>query len=130
MADIVMTNYRFAMDYFFSPKAMEPAEFDNREEVIDFLNEEITRELIEVKGLQLSTGDVHLTGSLFHVVNDLERIGDHATNIMEIGAARRKEKSRFSTKAEHEIENLSGIVTEMLERASALWTSSWTTRTT
>lgn len=50
MADIVMTNYRFAMDYFFSPKAMEPAEFDNREEVIDFLNEEITRELIEVKG--------------------------------------------------------------------------------
>ena len=34
-----------------------------------------------------------------------ERIGDHATNIMEIGAARRKEKSRFSAKAEHEIEN-------------------------
>ena len=117
MADIVMTNYHFAMDYFFSPKAMEPAEFDNREEVIDFLNEEITRELIEVKGLQLSTGDVHLTGSLFHVVNDLERIGDHATNIMEIGAARRKEKSRFSAKAEHEIENLSGIVTEMLEKS-------------
>ena len=85
--------------------------------MIDFLNEEITRELIEVKGLQLSTGDVHLTGSLFHVVNDLERIGDHATNIMEIGAARRKEKSRFSTKAEHEIENLSGIVTEMLEKS-------------
>lgn len=117
MADIVMTNYHFAMDYFFSPKSMDPSEFDNREEVIDFLNEEITRELIEVKGLQLSTGDVHLTGSLFHVVNDLERIGDHATNIMEIGAARRKEKSRFSAKAEHEIENLSGIVTEMLEKS-------------
>lgn len=117
MAEIVMTNYHFAMQYFFTPKGMEPAEFANREDVIDYLNDAITQNLIEVKGLSLDTKDVHLVGSLFHVVNDLERIGDHATNIMEIGAARKKEKTKFSGKAEHEIESLTGIVTSMLEKS-------------
>ena len=56
-------------------------------------------------------------GSLFHVVNDLERIGDHSMNIVEIGSARKKEKLRFSGKAEREIEELSGIVTSMLDKS-------------
>lgn len=117
MADISLSNVRFALDYFASPKGMDCSEFENREEVIDYLNAAITQELIELKGLQLSSGDMHLTGSLFHVVNDLERIGDHATNIMEIGQARKKEKLRFSNKAEHEIEGLSATVLSMLEKS-------------
>ena len=62
-------------------------------------------------------GDGEYALDLLMIAKYFERIGDHATNIMEIGAARRKEKSRFSAKAEHEIENLSGIVTEMLEKS-------------
>ena len=38
-------------------------------------------------------------------------------NIVEIGSARKKEKLRFSGKAEREIEELSGIVTSMLEKS-------------
>ncbi|MDD3335606.1 MAG: Na/Pi cotransporter family protein [Eubacteriales bacterium] len=117
MAEIVCNNYRFAIQYFFAPKGMDESEFNNREEVIDYLNAEITQNLIEVKGLSLGSSDIHLVGSLFHVVNDLERMGDHATNIMEIGAARKKEKSKFSAKAEHEIENLTQLVTSMVEKS-------------
>ncbi|MEG2252244.1 MAG: PhoU domain-containing protein, partial [Clostridia bacterium] len=68
-------------------------------------------------GLKIGSRDVHLVGSLFHVVNDLERIGDHSTNIVEIGTSRKTEKIKFSPKAEHEIEELSGIVTTMLEKS-------------
>ena len=117
MADIVMTNYRFAMQYYFAPKNLPLEEFTNREDVIDYLNAEITQHLIDVRGLTLSQHDVYLVGSLFHVVNDLERIGDHATNIVEIGQSRKKDKIKFSSKAEHEIEELSGLVTEMLEKS-------------
>ncbi len=117
MADIVMTNFQFAMQYYFTPKDLTLEDFDNREQVIDYLNAEITQNLIEMKGLHLGQGDIHLVGSLFHVVNDLERIGDHSMNIVEIGSARKKEKIRFSGKAEHEIEELSGIVTTMLEKS-------------
>lgn len=117
MADIVITNYQFAMQYFFAPKDLSLDEFKNREEVIDYLNAEITQELINVKALALNQLDMHLVGSLFHVVNDLERIGDHSMNIVEIGSVRKKEKIKFSAKAEHEIEQLSGSVTTMLEKS-------------
>ena len=91
MSALVKANFTFAMKCFFSPKDVPADEFENREQVIDFLNAEITAKMIELRGLTLTDRDVHLMGSLFHVVNDLERIGDHSTNIMEIATARRGE---------------------------------------
>ena len=117
MAELVMTNYRFAMEYYFAPKDLPLDDFTNREDVIDYLNAEITQVLIDMRGLSLTQKDLYLVGSLFHVVNDLERIGDHATNIVEIGQSRKKDKIRFSGKAEKEIEELSGLVTSMLEKS-------------
>jgi phosphate:Na+ symporter len=117
MGELVKTNFTFAMEYFFSPKELPAEEFNNRENVIDFLNAEVTAKMIELRGMTLSSRDVHLMGSLFHVVNDLERIGDHATNIVEIGASRRKLKTKFSPKAEHEIESLYVIVNRMVTQS-------------
>ena len=112
-----MRNYHFAMQYYFAPKELELEEFSNREEVIDYLNEQITHYLIEAAGLRLNHTDTVLVGSLFHVVNDLERIGDHSENIVEIGTTRKQDKISFSSKAEHEIEDLAGRVTQMLEKS-------------
>ncbi len=117
MATLVMRNYHFAMQYYFAPKDLELDEFNNCEEVIDYLNEQITQYLIEAEGLRLNYSDTHLVGSLFHVVNDLERIGDHSENIIEIGATRKRDKISFSAKAEHEIEDLAARVTQMLEKS-------------
>ncbi len=120
MGELVKANYDFAMEYFFSTKELPLDEFDNRENVIDFLNAEVTAKMIELRGLTLSSQDVHLMGSLFHVVNDLERIGDHCTNIVEIGTARRKLKTKFSAKAEQEVRDLNVIITRMLEQAMGI----------
>ncbi|MBE5794999.1 MAG: Na/Pi cotransporter family protein [Clostridiales bacterium] len=120
MADIVIDNFRFAMDYFFDPKGKEIADFNHHEEVIDFLNAEITQHLIEVKGLHLSMEDNHLAGSLFHVVNDLERIGDHCENIIDIANERAKEKTGFSTKANAEIQQLADMVITMLTKSISI----------
>ncbi len=117
MSDLVKANFAFAMKYFFSNKDLLLDDFYKREDVIDYLNAEITAKMIELRGLTLIKRDVHLIGSLFHVVNDLERIGDHSTNIVEIGKARRKEKSRFSDKAEHEIQHLYEIVSLMVDQS-------------
>ena len=87
------------------------------ENVIDYLNSEVTAKLIELRGMTLSSRDIHLMGSLFHVVNDLERIGDHAVNITEIAAERRKAKKEFTNKAIKELETLHGIVNEALNQA-------------
>lgn len=114
MSELAVANLTFAMKYFFAPKEVPVEEFNNREEVIDFLNEQITQRLIELRGMDLGGRDAHMVGSLFHVVNDLERIGDHSTNIVEIGAVRHNEKIKFSGKAEREIETLYEKVSDMV----------------
>ncbi|MFH1880109.1 MAG: Na/Pi cotransporter family protein [Bacillota bacterium] len=117
MSELVKTNFVFAMDYFFKQKDIPLDEFDNRENVIDYLNTEVTAKLIELRGMTLTSRDVHLMGSLFHVVNDLERIGDHAVNITEIATARRNAKKEFTNRAIHEIETLYATVSEALDQA-------------
>ena len=117
MGELVKTNFEFSMKYFFKQKDMPLDEFDNRENVIDFLNTEVTAKLIELRGMTLTARDIHLMGSLFHVVNDLERIGDHSENITEIATARRKTKKEFTNKALKELETLYQKVDLALEQA-------------
>ena len=91
-------------------------EYDERirrnEEIIDFTNSALTKFLI-----QLSTGvdqsNERVIGSYFHVLNDLERIGDHAENFHEIGTEMIGKKISFSEKARGEIASMRDSVIEM-----------------
>ena len=58
-------------------------EINAREKIIDYLSSEITDYLVEVNRYELPLADSRRIGALFHVVIDLERIGDHAVNIAE-----------------------------------------------
>ncbi|MBE6596888.1 MAG: Na/Pi cotransporter family protein [Ruminococcaceae bacterium] len=82
------------------------------EEIIDFTNSALTKFLI-----QLSTGvdqsNERVIGSYFHVLNDLERIGDHAENFHEIGTEMIGKKISFSEKARGEIASMRDSVIEM-----------------
>ena len=93
------------------------ATVSTNEDVLDYLNREITSKLIEVNGLDLNKKDTSLVGSLFHVVIDLERVGDHAMNILEAAQTRQQDDIRFSAKAQSELDALSAKVSEQLERA-------------
>ncbi len=52
----------------------------HKEKYIDFMNRKITDYLVKVNEIELPIADARLIGGLFHVVNDIERIGDHAEN--------------------------------------------------
>ncbi|MBN2557400.1 MAG: PhoU domain-containing protein [Clostridia bacterium] len=67
----------------------------SNESVIVFLNHEITKRLVRVNQLEISSEDSRLVGALFHVVNDLERIGDHAENIAEFAQLRIEKNQVF-----------------------------------
>ena len=72
------------------------------ENVINFTNNELTKFLIDLS-VSVEQSDEILIGSYFHVLNDLERIGDHAKNFHEIGVEMSKKDIRFSNKACAEI---------------------------
>ena len=80
----------------------------NCESVIDYLNHEITRYLVKANQLDLSPGDAKLVGAMYHVINDLERIGDHAENIAEFAQVTLDDKKiSFSEKALVELKDMS-----------------------
>lgn len=68
------------------------------EENINFINSALTQFLIKLS-VDVEESDEKVIGSYFHVLNDLERIGDHAENFHEIGVEMIDKKIVFSDKA-------------------------------
>ena len=121
MGDIAMSNFTGAMACFENWDESKADEIARNEEVLDFLNKEITSCLVEVRGLDLNEKDAHMVGTLFHVVNDWERVGDHAVNVLDAARLRQTEEIKFSAKAVAELENLSGMVMDQLNTAVAMF---------
>ena len=117
MGSIAMGNFQRAMECFNEWDEKKSEELARNEDVLDYLNREITDSLVEVKGLDLSEKDTKLVGSLFHVVNDMERIGDHSQNIMESAQLKNQDEVKFSPKAVQELESLSNLVRAQMQRS-------------
>jgi len=121
MGGIAKANFIRAIECFDQWDDDKATEIARNEEVLDFLNHEITTYLVEVKGLDLNEQDTKLVGSLFHVINDMERVGDHSQNILEAAQLRHNEDIKFSEKAVKELDDLSAMVTTQLDRAMDLF---------
>lgn len=117
MGDIARGNFTGSIACFADWDEGRAAEIEHNETVLDFLNREITAALVEVNGLDLNDHDTRMVGSLFHVINDLERVGDLSINVLDAARVRQKEQIKFSAKADHELEKLSRLVAEQLDNA-------------
>jgi phosphate:Na+ symporter len=93
------------------------AEIAENEAIIDFTNNALTRFLIELTS-RVDASDEKIIGSYFHVLNDLERIGDHAENFYEIGEQMKDEELEFSDIAKSDITNMFDEVLAMFETAT------------
>ena len=82
------------------------------EEIIDYTNSALTKYLIKLSA-DVEESDERIIGSYFHVLNDLERIGDHAENFHEIGIEMIGRKISFSEKACSDILSMRGTVMQM-----------------
>lgn len=88
-----------------------------REKYIDFVNRKITDYLVHANELELPTADADKLGGLFHVVNDIERIGDHAENIAEAAQERIQDHIELSEKAIRQLEDMQDRVITLLNYA-------------
>ena len=84
------------------------------EKNIDFLNHSITSYFIKINTSTLPIEDLQGIGSLFHVANDIERIGDHAENIAGMAKRRKEEGATFSPQAQKELAEMLEMVNKML----------------
>ena len=96
----------------FNPQDKLDAIRDN-EKIIDFTNASLTKFLIKLSP-SVEQSNERVIGSYFHVLNDLERIGDHAENFTDIYKEKLAKKLEFSDKGKQEIEFMQSRVLEML----------------
>ena len=89
------------------------------EDFIDTLQYEITSYLSVLSGHAMADGISVKLPVMLHAVNDLERIGDHAVNIVEIAGRKVEQKLTFSDSALAEAEQLRKEVNQMFDRVIA-----------
>ncbi len=94
-------------------KTMDIVENEN---TIDIYEDKIGSYLLNISSKDLSEHDSRVVSKLLHTIGDLERISDHAVNVVEAAEEMYQKKIKFSTDAEAEIEVIKNAVSEILDK--------------
>ncbi len=87
------------------------------EAIVDFTNGALTNFLIKLSTNVEQQSFESVVGAYFHVLNDVERIGDHAENFHEIGVEMKGKGLSFSAVAQEEIKQMRSDIMQMLALA-------------
>ena len=117
MADVAKENLEKSLEAMFNEAGDYSADIAEREKVINFTNKAVTRFLIQLSPLVDAKEERHV-GAYFHVLNDLERIGDHAENFGEIAVEMQEKGLSFSQEAQEELKRMEATVLRMFEIAA------------
>lgn len=83
------------------------------EKTIDFLNEAITDYLVALNQATIPVEDAQSIGGLFHVANDIERIGDHAENVADAAKMRIEQDLDMSAQARSSLTEMLDMVVKI-----------------
>lgn len=127
MAALAGTNFEKSVLAMQNDAEQYSADILEREATINFTNHATTRYLIKLSAL-VDANDERVIGAYFHVLNDLERIGDHAENFCEIGMQMQQGGLAFSDNAKAELREMSDAVLRMFEIATEAFDNSESNR--
>lgn len=115
MGQMAYTNLNRAMNSLITLDEEDMETVYHVEENINFLNHAITDYLVKINQSTLPVDDANSIGGLFHVVNDIERIGDHAENLADAARQRLEKQVNFSKQAQHELGEMMELVNKILQ---------------
>ena len=87
---------------------------EKKEQLVDLLQREITDFLVSLSQKSITPETSRDIASMMHMVNDLERIGDHCENLWLLGMRRRDQKVGFSEIAVEEIVDMARSTKDFL----------------
>lgn len=87
------------------------------EDNINFLSHSITDYLVKINQTTLPVEDLKSIGALFHVVNDIERIGDHAVNVADAAKLRKEREVKFSQQSFDELAKMMELINKNMHYA-------------
>jgi phosphate:Na+ symporter len=106
MGKLARDNLQLAVDSFFSLDDDKAAEVEDIEDTVNYLNHAITDQLVKLRTLDMSDRDRNRISQMTLVVADIERLSDHAENIVEYEAQVKSKKATLSQEALEELKSL------------------------
>lgn len=124
MASLASENLNRAMNALITLDEEDIEEVYEVEKNINFLNHAITDYLVRINQTTLPIEDLKSLGALFHVVNDIERIGDHAENVADAAKQRKETGITISKEAQKELGEMLDMVNTIIQYAIDMFVKS------
>lgn len=124
MASLAEENLNRAMNALITLDEEDIEEVYEVEKNINFLNHAITDYLVKINQTTLPIEDLNSLGALFHVVNDIERIGDHAENVADAARQRKEEGVSISKEAQKELGDMLEMINKIIRYAVEMFAKS------
>jgi phosphate:Na+ symporter len=117
MANKAKENLQISMEAFVNNDESLVEKVYENEKLINLLENEITNYLVKLSNTELSEEQLSIVTTTFHVVNDLERIGDHAENIADLASEKILKRLEYSKEASEELQHIYKYTINSLEIA-------------
>ena len=121
LSRLVQKNYNRSMIAFFDRDKDSIDKVIEREKVIDYLSKEITDYIVKINALDVEAHDHQVVAAMYSAIQDLERIGDHAENIVEYARSVIEDNLKFSDKAIGEMRDISDKCRSLMELSFAMF---------
>lgn len=113
MASLARENILLSTDMLLDESAENGEALKENEKVINHMNKNIVGYLTKLIAKDMNRTDEIKVGTYFHVVSDVERVGDYAENILEYSQKLRSSGMKLSDSAKTELKTVVDTVTEL-----------------
>lgn len=109
MGEIASRNLKTAVRCFFDQDDSLPEVVEETEDTVNYLDRSIISKLVELRTLEMTPRDLSRVYHMTLVVADIERLSDHAENIIEYEAQVKSGKASLSQEAMDELRHLADL---------------------
>ena len=117
MADVAKESLRIAVDLLWTYDSKKAAQVVEMEEQVDVYEDKIGSYLLKLNSNDMTIRDVDTHGMLLKCIGDLERISDHATNVLESAQEKFEKKEEFSEAVTEEMRVFTRAVMDTVDIA-------------
>ena len=122
MGQIAMGNFNRSCDMVLNKDLTDKEDFARVEKQINFTNKQLTRFLAKLTKCDLSSKDLAYVTTAFRTINDIERIGDYAENIVGYAEKLSSSGGSFSDDARSEVEEARTYINNLYDKAIEAYT--------
>lgn len=115
MTNFSLENIKESVEFFNTREEKYAKEVEEKEEVINYIDQEITKYLTGILRENLNDKDGEDVTAYLDMCRDIERIGDHAAGIIREVNLGMKKSLKFSNLVYEEVDTLTKIIVRMIE---------------